>query len=88
MVLNSCTVPGYNLFHKDQKSNIQSRPFAGGGVIIYACDGLERNPRHDLKSDKLEEICHELRQHRCASFCLSCLYRPPNTSPAFLEDLT
>lgn len=32
-------VSGYNLFLKDGKSNIQSRSYAGGEVIIYACDG-------------------------------------------------
>ena len=69
-------------------TSFQSRSCAGGGVIIYACDGLEGNPRRDLKSDELEETCLELKQRRCTSFCLSCLYRPPNTSAAFLEDLT
>ena len=51
------------LFHNDRKSNIESRPFAGGGVIIYAIDGLVGNPRHDLESDELEEICLKLKQH-------------------------
>ncbi|CAH3176504.1 unnamed protein product [Porites lobata] len=57
------TVPGYNLFHSSRKSNVQSRPFADGGVIIHACDGLAGNPRRDLESDELEEICLKLKQH-------------------------
>ena len=60
--------------HSCSWSNIQSRSCAGGGVIIYA-------------RDELEHICLELKQDRCASFFLSCLYRPPNTSAAFFEDL-
>ena len=42
----------------------------------------------DLESDELGHLCLELKQHRCASFFLSCLYRPPNISAAFFEDLT
>ena len=78
------TAPGYSLFRKDRKSNIQSRSCAGGGVIIYARDGTEGKRRGDLESDELEQICLEPKQNRCASFFLSCLYRPENTSAAFL----
>lgn len=35
------TVRGYNLFLNDRKSNNQSRPLAGGGVIFYGCDEFE-----------------------------------------------
>ena len=53
-------VPGYNLFHKDQKSNIQWRSCAGGKVTIYACGVLEGKWRHDFVSDELGQICLEL----------------------------
>jgi len=46
-------VPGYNIFRKDRKSNIQSRSCAGGGVIIYVLDGLEGKRRRDFESDEL-----------------------------------
>lgn len=36
----------------------------------------------------MKQICLELKQHRCASFLLFCLYRPPNTNAAFFEYLT
>lgn len=40
-----------------------------------------------MESDELEQICLKLNPHQCASFFLSCLYHPPNTSAAFFEDL-
>ena len=43
------TVPGYNLFRKDRKSNIQSRSCADSRVIIYARDGIEGKRRGDLE---------------------------------------
>lgn len=50
---------------------------AGGRVINYARDGPKGKRSRDLESDELEQLSLELKQHRCASFFLSCLYRPP-----------
>ena len=51
---------------------------AGGGVVTYARDGPKGKRSRDLESvDELEQLSLELTQHRCASFLLSCLYRPP-----------
>lgn len=56
----------------------------------YVHEDLNSKRRQDLESPEIEQICTclELQQHRCASFLLSCLYRPPNTNADFFEYLT
>ena len=44
--------------------------------------------RYDLESNEMEQMCLEAKQHRCASFFVSCLYCPPNMIAAFFEHLT
>ena len=44
--------------------------------------------RYDLESNEMEQMCLEVKQHRSASFFVSCLYRPHNTNAALIEHLT
>ena len=60
------TVPGYNLFRKDRSSNIQARLRVGGGIAIYIREDLNGKRRRDLESHEIEQLCLELKQHRCA----------------------
>ena len=55
---------------------------------IYIREDLNGKRRRDLESHEIEQLCLELKQHRCAPLLLSCLYCPPKTNAAFFEYLT
>ena len=77
---NMIDLDGYDIIRKDRTRN-------GGGVCIYLRSSINYNIRNDLIPYELEAVCVEISKPHSRPFLVTSIYRPPNSSQDFFENL-
>jgi exonuclease III len=71
----SIRIPGYNLYRLDRLTK------GGGGVCVYARNGLKVTPHKDLSSispDNFHQLWIQCQQRKLRSLVIGVVYRPPD----------
>ena len=74
------SMQNYNTFRRDRRSG------RGGGILVFIRDIIKSKRRIDLEKDNIECLWTELKLNK-KSLLLGNIYRPPNATTAFFNDL-
>jgi len=67
-------IDGYEFVNKPRQTG------QGGGVAIYLKNSINWKRRTDFEHENIENISIEILTHKCKSFLIIALYRPPKDS--------
>ena len=78
-------IKNYQMSRKDRTVSVQ-RPEQGGGLLVYAKDGINCKRRYDLECERIECVWLEIFPSNSKSFLVGNIYKHPNETISWNEE--